>query len=536
VSARALRVRACSWACVRACVCSCVWSCLWASIGVAPWLAAATPAEAQAPALPAGEPARTKPTRRTDGDAATDALERALQRRDFAEADRLIDARLAEGVRDPILLYNSACVLAQLGKLAAAEQRLMESLKAGFRDFDTMEADEDLEPIRASRTYEAIMEARERLEKDGRSGPSSSSPAAPSGRGRRGRAPDPVAAWKAAHPEEFTDTTGYRYDKGADGSIAYATFLDEASHERMKRNLDALGDHLLRAYFGKPPSDPVLVAIVRPSDAKDYLERPEVRGMYLHSARRLVSRDAGQSLQHEFVHLMHFAHMERTGQRHPIWVQEGLASLYEDYTLRPDGGIEFHPNIRFNIARKQVTSRTAMRWSELFALSGTGFMNDADRLYPLVRSIFEFLARERKLEEFYRQLGATWSDDPDGRAAIEKTFGEPLARVEERWRTWMTDRGEIDDSIERDDASLGITIEDAGDGVRIKSFVIKSAAKAAGLRVGDVIIEVDGTPVRNRDEMLLVVAKLEVGRKVAVRFRRDDRERSLDVTPRALGS
>ena len=54
--------------------------------------------------------------------------------------------------------------------------------------------------------------------------------------------------------------------------------------------------------------------------------------------------------------------------------------------------------------------------------------------------------------------------------------------------------------------------------------------------MGDVIIEVDGTPVRNRDEMLLVVAKLEVGRKVAVRFRRDDRERSLDVTPRALGS
>ena len=150
MSVRALRVRACSWACVRACV----WACLWASIGVAPWLATATPAEAQAPGVPTGEPARTKPTRRTDGDAATDAatdaLERALQRRDFAEADRLIEARIAEGVRDPILLYNSACVLAQLGKLAAAEQRLMESLKAGFRDFDTMEADEDLEPIRAS--------------------------------------------------------------------------------------------------------------------------------------------------------------------------------------------------------------------------------------------------------------------------------------------------------------------------------------------------------------------------------------------------
>ena len=496
-------------------------------------LAPARASLAQAPSPPTGATPRRESEPRRDARPSSDALEHALQRRDFAEADRLIESRIAAGDRDPILLYNAACVLAQLGRLASAEQRLMEALKAGFRDFDTMEADEDLEPIRASRTYEAIMEARERLEKDGRGTEGrTSSPA----RGRRAHAPDPVAAWKAAHPEEFTDKTGYRYDKGGDGTISYATFLDEASHARMKRNLDALGDHLLRAYFGKPPTETVLVAIVRPDDAKDYLERPEVRGMYLHSARRLVSRDAGQSLQHEFVHLMHFAHMERTGQRHPIWVQEGLASLYEDYTLRPDGGIDFHPNIRFNIARKQVTSRTAMRWSELFALSGTGFMNDAERLYPLVRSIFEFIARERRLEEFYRQLGRTWSDDPDGRAAIEKAFGEPLARVEERWRKWMVERGEIDDSIERDDASLGIAIEDAGDGVRIRSFVIKSAAKAAGLRVGDVIIEVDGTPVRNRDEMQLAVARLEVGRRIPVRFRRDDREMTLEVAPRALGA
>jgi C-terminal processing protease CtpA/Prc len=257
--------------------------------------------------------------------------------------------------------------------------------------------------------------------------------------------------------------------------------------------------------------------------------------MYLHSARRLVSRDAGQSLQHEFVHLLHFAHMERTGQRHPIWVQEGLASLYEDYTLRADGSIEFHPNVRFNIARRQVTSKTWKRWKDLVGLSGDAFMQDAERLYPQVRSMFEFLARERKLEEFYRQLCRTSADDRDGSDAIERAFGEPLATVEERWRTWMVERGAIDDSIDRNDASLGVSIEDVGDGVRVKSFVLKSAAKAAGLRVGDVIIEVNGVPVRNQDEMRLAVARLKVGETVAVRYRRDGAERSTDVTPRPLG-
>ena len=401
-----------------------------------------------------------------------------------------------------------------------------------------MEADEDLEPVRASRTYEAIMEARARVESDAaeraRARGTSASPShSPSP--RRAALPDPVAQWRHDHPEPFSETKGYRYDRAEDSAITYATFLDEASHERMKQLLADLEAHLLRAYFGKPPTDALLVAIVRPEDAKKYLDRPEVRGMYLHPARRLVSRDTGQSLQHEFVHLMHFAHMDRLGQRHPIWVQEGIASLYEDYTLRADGSIEFHPNIRFNFARKQVTSKTARRWAELFAMQPDAFMEDAERLYPQVRAIFEFFAREKKLEAFYRELCRTAADDADGSSAVEKAFGEPLARVEERWRKWMVERGAIDDSIDRNDASLGIVVADSGDGVRIRSFQFKSAARAAGLRVDDVIFEVGGVPVRNRDELLLAVARLSVGREIEVRFRRDATELSAKVSPRPLG-
>ncbi len=500
--------------------------CVAAMLGAAQ---ATPPLTRPTPPTPLEKPATAPPSDRED-----DAFERALRARRFEEAERLAEERITRGDRDPILLYNSACVLAQRGKLAAAEARLLQCVKAGFRDFDTMEEDPDLEPVRASMTYEAIMEARHRVaERDGDTASKPSTRRDAPRASRRLALPDPVAQWKLDHTE------GYRYDDAAEGpfadSIVYATFLDEASHARMERMLDELGAHLLRAYFTKPPDDRLLVAIVRPEHAVKYLDRPEVRGMYLHSARRLVSRDAGQSLQHEFVHLLHFAAMERAGQRHPIWVQEGLASLYEDYTLRADGSVEFHPNVRFNLARRQVTSKTAKHFAELFALSPDAFMRDAQRLYPQVRSIFEFFAREKKLEEFYRQLCLTADDDPDGSNAVEKAFGQPLIRVEERWTAWMLERGAIDDSIERHDASLGVSIEDAGDGVRIKSFVLKSAARAAGLRVGDVIIEVDGTPIRNRDEMLIVVARLRIDERITVRFRRDDKELTLQVTPRALG-
>ncbi len=446
------------------------------------------------------------------------SIDVALRERDFKKADELISKRLAGGDRDPILLYNHACVLAQLGRLEDAEKQLLESVKAGFGEFELMEGDADLDPIREGRAYTAIMEARERLsEKAAKGGPS------------RRTAPDPLARWKSEHGER------YRYEVDSERGLAYATSLDESSHKRMRDMLERLERHLLDAYFEKPPQDPALIAIVRAEDASKYLDRPEIRGMYLHRERRLVSRDTGQSLTHEFVHLLHFADMERRNQRHPIWIQEGLASLYEDYTLNGDGSVEFHPNIRFNIARKQVVSRTARDWKELFAMSGERFMQDAERHYPQVRSIFEFFARERKLEAFYKALIETSRDDPSGVRAVERAFGEPISKVEARWRVWMTKRGEIDDRVSKGDASLGVTTDDAGDGARIRSFVVGSAARAAGLRVGDVIFSVAGSPVRNRDELLLAVARLNLGEAVEVRYRRDGGDLSTMVTPRPLG-
>ncbi|MCX5651601.1 MAG: PDZ domain-containing protein [Planctomycetota bacterium] len=485
-----------------------------ASVAIAP-----APAPAPSAAPPTAPPtSRTPAAPEVPGRIAIDV---ALRERDFKKADELISKRLAGGDRDPILLYNHACVLAQLGRLEDAEKQLLESVKAGFGEFELMEGDADLDPIREGRAYTAIMEARERLsEKAAKGGPS---------RPARRTAPDPLARWKSEHGER------YRYEVDSERGLAYATSLDESSHKRMRDMLERLERHLLDAYFEKPPQDPALIAIVRAEDASRYLDRPEIRGMYLHRERRLVSRDTGQSLTHEFVHLLHFADMERRNQRHPIWIQEGLASLYEDYTINGDGSVEFHPNIRFNIARKQVVSRTARDWKELFAMSGERFMQDAERHYPQVRSIFEFFARERKLEAFYRALIETSRDDPSGVRAVERAFGEPVSKVEARWRIWMTKRGEIDDRVSKGDASLGVTTDDAGDGARIRSFVVGSAARAAGLRVGDVIFSVAGSPVRNRDELLLAVARLNLGEAVEVRYRRDGGDLSTMVTPRPLG-
>jgi S1-C subfamily serine protease len=50
-----------------------------------------------------------------------------------------------------------------------------------------------------------------------------------------------------------------------------------------------------------------------------------------------------------------------------------------------------------------------------------------------------------------------------------------------------------------------------------------------------VIFSVAKIPVRNRDELMLAVARLKLGEAVEVRFRRDGADRSEMVTPRPLG-
>jgi hypothetical protein len=242
--------------------------------------------------------------------------------------------------------------------------------------------------------------------------------------------------------------------------------------------------------------------------------------MYIHAERRLVSRDIGASMRHEFSHLMHFGHMERLGQRHAFWIQEGLASLYEDYSINEDGSFTFRPNLRHNIARKQVERKVAISWDRLFTLDGKSFMAGDARYYPQVRSIFEFLADLGVLGEWYENYTESFERSPGGERAFEETFGLPVEKVEQRWRKWVVDRGRIDDHIDYGDASIGIAGVDAGDGVQIVELK-SSGARRAGLRRGDVIVAVNDVPIRARGELILAIAEKKVGDWVRLRIRRN---------------
>lgn len=69
---------------------------------------------------------------------------------------------------------------------------------------------------------------------------------------------------------------------------------------------------------------------------------------------------------------------------------------------------------------------------------------------------------------------------------------------------------------------LGVTMDNAEPGVKIAAIEANSAAEKAGLKVNDVILNIGGESVRDPDGYAVLLQKLESGKEINVRIRRDE--------------
>lgn len=97
---------------------------------------------------------------------------------------------------------------------------------------------------------------------------------------------------------------------------------------------------------------------------------------------------------------------------------------------------------------------------------------------------------------------------------------------------WTRERGAQGLSTDPTQPSIGVTTEDHPDGARIVRFVTKSTARDAGLRPGDVIVGVDGEPVRSMRELGVALTRSPRKETLTIRFRRGDSYSILEVRRR----
>lgn len=77
---------------------------------------------------------------------------------------------------------------------------------------------------------------------------------------------------------------------------------------------------------------------------------------------------------------------------------------------------------------------------------------------------------------------------------------------------------------------IGMGLLRRGQGVPVESVVPQSPSAAAGVRVGDIIQSLDGTPIVDGNKLLQVLAKKQPGDKVKLGVRRDSRNLMLEIT------
>ncbi len=426
-------------------------------------------------------------------------IQRGLEVGAFERVVKLSRELLDASPDEPQVLYAKASALAMLGERDDAAATLERAIHAGFRDFTRMRQDGNLASIRDHDTFLAIVAASQE------------------------------ASRKLAHQalEQWLEQFGednYYVEHDEHRGLIFATALRGGAHQQVRRMLEKQQDHLSDTLFGAPPDYDVLIAIPTSRDARRLFQQRNIGGSYEHRSRRLVSRDIGGSLRHEFFHVMHYGHMERLGQAHRLWVQEGLASLYEDYELT-DNGVQFLPNERDEITRNRARVNRLVPWHNVFELPADRFMARATVLYPQTRSMFQFVAAEGKLEAWYEAYVEHFDDDPSGKRAFEVAFGQSIDRTEQQWRQWIEDQPVVRSTrIEQGRASLGIGTVPQGalDGVLITQILPGSSASTSDLLVGDVLVAVDGQSITTLGDIRRVMNSRVVGDNVEIRVRRGE--------------
>jgi hypothetical protein len=256
-----------------------------------------------------------------------------------------------------------------------------------------------------------------------------------------------------------------------------------------------------------------------------------VGGVYSHDDKRLVAQDLGSTLRHEFFHVLHWRDNVRTGNVHPIWVQEGLCSLMEDYDTKPDGTLSPTASWRTNQVRRMADAGRLASIREIATMAPARFSGSRPLAnYAMARTIFMFLYDSNKLAQWYKIYNETFNTDPTGIKAFEAVFDKPISQIDADYRTYVRTLPLVPEEVPEGGASLGLDVDNGSGEGPVISSVVTGPANRAGLRRGDIITAINERPTRDLPELVRVLSDFKPGDQVEIAYRRGTKHDSATIT------
>lgn len=420
--------------------------------------------------------------------------------------------------RDPesfVPPYNIASALAQLGRPDESLDALDRALELGFDDLAHLQHDPDLEPIRGTERFEAIVEAW----------------------------PERMEVLAQARFDALVKRFGGNYATEEDAflRLRFAVGLPQQSFAMAREELDLVSRwavaHLFENLSEADDASVPWVSVVIPTDgdfARWAAQRHgaaargatrQIAGTYDHDRKELVCKDLGATLRHEVFHAMHYRSQSLLGQRHASWIMEGMASLVEDVDVNPDGTPAFAPSWRSNLVRKAHRGNGLKTLEQLAQTPDHLFVGTSQLLhYGHARTVMLYLVADGKLEAFYDNYVDTWDRDRTGIQALERTFDAEIDQIELSFRRWIERLPVAPEQNHPPTATLGIDVDgERGEGLAVLRIARNSPGRKAGLRPRDVLVAVNGQGTRDINELYRVIGRYLPGDTVVLSVRRGRR-------------
>ena len=320
---------------------------------------------------------------------------------------------------DPLIRgawYEMACCYSQLGKLKEACEALKKAIKTGDMNFRMIENEKRLEKLRQTKEYKELMKRRAELAKEG----------------------------IRAKVKFFRKILGENYHCEVLDKERFALILGVPKKEylKVKKRLKELCDGLRELLFEHPPDSYITVIVV--SSMEDWTRKlrrsPRSAGGYTPEDMVLAVRRM-RALFHEFTHALHFADQDALNQKHPVWICEGLACLFEAFRKKKNGivGVSNH---RLGRLKEQIRGGSVISWNRLFRMGRWEFMRCSRSAYAVAGFIMRYLQDKGLLSRWYKEYTRHYKEDPTGAKALEKVLGCGTEEAEHKWRKWVLQQSE----------------------------------------------------------------------------------------------
>ena len=110
----------------------------------------------------------------------------------------------------------------------------------------------------------------------------------------------------------------------------------------------------------------------------------------------------------------------------------------------------------------------------------------------------------------------------------DQNFHVPVESFLANWETFR-DEELISYDLMQDGGFFGVACEEIEAGLIVREVIPGTAAEKAGLKLNDILLEVNGEPLDSREEFIIIISSLKPGDEARILYQRDEAQLSVKV-------